>query len=68
MHKSFLCKYLYVFLIFCGLLASPLLAEIPFIVDGNATNSFIVTDLDPVPAAQFAARELAEYLEKGIVK
>ena len=47
-----------------AVLAVPLWADIPFIVDGDATNSFIVLDMDPVPVAQTAGRELAEYLEK----
>jgi len=51
-------------LLLLTLVALPLCAEIKFIVDGAANNAFIVTDLDPVPVAQYAARELAEYLEK----
>ena len=63
MHNTLKINNLYIIAIVC-LAALGLRAEIPFIVDGNALGSRVVTDLDPIPVQQFAARELAEYLEK----
>ncbi|MBP5300652.1 MAG: DUF4838 domain-containing protein [Victivallales bacterium] len=62
MNKYFV--YIALNIIFIAIIGSSVHAEIPFVVDGDATNRFIVTDYDPVPVAQFAARELGEYLEK----
>ena len=46
-------------LLLLAVLATPLLADIPFIVDGDATNSFIVLDMDPVPIMHFFRLDLS---------
>ncbi|MFA6929433.1 MAG: DUF4838 domain-containing protein [Lentisphaeria bacterium] len=53
-------KMIPVFLLLC----TSVFAGIDFIVDGKETISYIVLDQVPTPTAQYAARELAEYIEK----
>ena len=45
-------------------LAAVALAEIPFVVGGKETKSYLLLDTNPTPTAQYAAQELAAYIKK----
>ncbi|MBO4345197.1 MAG: hypothetical protein J5833_05550, partial [Victivallales bacterium] len=56
MKKSLLCILLF--------LTAIAWAEIPFVVGGKETKSYLLLDTNPTPTAQYAAQELAAYIKK----